>query len=199
MASEITNLLPFRQYDDNDVVNMFAYDGTTVGAGLVVKVSAANLNDDLIDLVEDGAFLNTQGNAYSPLAVNPLRVAAAGSGDAALGILLRDVRDTDENGEKLRFYPQKKEELQCVLSGESVPVATKGIFTISASAFQGSLGGDLAIGSGVKASTAGTVTGCAPTDSACFGTIIGTGSRDQANSNGIADQFSGEYLVFKFN
>ena len=117
MANEITKMLPFRQYDDNDVVNMFAYDGTNVGAGTVVKVSAANLNDDLIDLVDGGsAFPTSQGNAYSPLAVNPLRVATAASGNAALGIILRYVRDTDENGEKLRFYPEKKEELQCVLS-----------------------------------------------------------------------------------
>ena len=138
MANEITNMLPFRQYDDNDVINMFAYEGTTVGAGTVVKVSAANLNDDLIDLVDGGsAFLTSQGNAYSPLAVNPLRVDAGASGAAALGITLRDVRDTDENGEKLRFYPQKKEELQCVLSGESVPVATKGTFTLLEGAFAG--------------------------------------------------------------
>ena len=51
MANEITKLLPFRQYDDNDVVNMFAMEGTDKGAGTLVKVSAANLNDDLIDLL----------------------------------------------------------------------------------------------------------------------------------------------------
>jgi hypothetical protein len=140
MANEITKLLPFRQYDDNDVINMFAFEGTDKGAGTIVKVSAANLNDDLVDLVDGGdAFLTSQGNAYSPLAVNPLKIDAADSGDAALGIIVRDVRDTDENGEKLRFYPQKKEELQCVLSGESVPVATKGVFTFTEEAFSDSL------------------------------------------------------------
>ena len=126
MANEITKMLPFRQYDDNDVVNMFALDSTDVGAGTVVKVSAANLDADQVDLVDAGsAFLTTQGNAYSPLSVNPLRVSAVDSGDVSLGITLRDVRETDENGEKLRFYPQKREELQCVLSGQTVPVATK--------------------------------------------------------------------------
>ena len=61
MANEITKLLPFRQYDDNDVINMFAYEGTNVGAGTVVKVSAANLDNDLIDLVDGGsAFLTSR-------------------------------------------------------------------------------------------------------------------------------------------
>ena len=190
MASEITNLLPFRQYDDNDVVNMFAYDGTTVGAGLVVKVSAANLNDDLIDLVEDGAFLNTQGNAYSPLAVNPLRVAAAGSGDAALGILLRDVRDTDENGEKLRFYPEKKEELQCVLSGESVPVATKGIFTFLEGAFTGSA--IPAVGTEVYGHAAGKL-GVAGGNAVKVGQVLATGTR------AAGDTHAGGYAIVNIN
>jgi len=190
MASEITNLLPFRQYDDNDVVNMFAYDGTTVGAGLVVKVSAANLNDDLIDLVEDGAFLNTQGNAYSPLAVNPLRVAAAGSGDAALGILLRDVRDTDENGEKLRFYPEKKEELQCVLSGESVPVATKGIFTFLEGAFTGSA--IPAVGTEVYGHAAGKL-GVAGGAAVKVGQVLATGTR------AAGDTHAGGYAIVNIN
>ena len=29
MANEITRLLPFRQYDDNDVINFYSYDGET--------------------------------------------------------------------------------------------------------------------------------------------------------------------------
>lgn len=191
MANEITNLLPFRQYDDNDVINMFAMEGTDKAAGTLVKVSAANLNDDLVDLVDGGsAFLTSQGNAYSPLSVNPLRVDSAGSGDAALGILLRDVRDTDENGEKLRFYPQKKEELQCVLSGESVPIATKGVFTLLEGAFTGAVipaaGTDVyghAAGKlGVKAGTAVKV-----------GQVLATGSR------AAGDTHAGGYAIVNIN
>ena len=191
MASEITTLLPFRQYDDNDVVNMFAYDGTDKGAGLIVKVSAADLNADLVDLVaDDVAFLNTQGNAYSPLAVNPLRVTAGSSGAAALGILLRDVRDEDENGEKLRFYPQKKEELQCVLSGETVPVATKGIFTLTEDAFVGgtvlSVGDDLAVGAnGLFGPDGGS--------DIVVGSVLATGTR------AAGDAHAGDYAIVKLN
>ncbi len=188
MANEITKLLPFRQYDDNDVVNMFAYDGTDVGAGTVVKVSAANLNEDLIDLVEDGSFLNTQGNAFSPLAVNPLRVSAAGSGDSALGIALRDVRDTDENGEKLRFYPQKKEELQAVLSGESVPVASKGIFTFLEGAFTGAV--LPAPGVDVYGHAAGKL-------GATGGTAVKVGSVLATGSRAAGDTHAGGYAIVK--
>lgn len=188
MANEITKLLPFRQYDDNDVVNMFAYDGTDVGAGTIVKVSAANLNEDLVDLVEDGSFLNTQGNAFSPLAVNPLRVSAAGSGDSALGITLRDVRDTDENGEKLRFYPQKKEELQAVLSGESVPVASKGVFTFQEGAFVG--GTLLAPGVDVYGHAAGKL-GATGGSAIKVGSVLATGTR------AAGDTHAGGYAIVK--
>lgn len=191
MANEITNLLPFRQYDDNDVVNMFAMEGTDKGAGLIVKVSAANLNEDLVDLVDGGGeFLTSQGNAYSPLSVNPLRVEAAGSGDSALGILLRDVRDTDENGEKLRFYPQKKEELQCVLSGESVPVATKGIFTFMDDAFTGSV--VPAVGTDVYGHAGGKL-GVAGGTAVKVGQVLATGTR------AAGDTHAGDYAIVNIN
>tara|TARA_R110000772_G_scaffold121821_1_gene228070 strand:- start:113 stop:691 length:579 start_codon:yes stop_codon:yes gene_type:complete len=191
MANEITNLLPFRQYDDNDVINMFAMEGTDKAAGTLVKVSAANLNDDLIDLIDGGsAFLTSQGNAYSPLSVNPLRVDSAGSGDAALGILLRDVRDTDENGEKLRFYPEKKEELQCVLSGESVPVATKGVFTLMQGAFTGSI--VPAVGVDIYGHAGGKL-GVAGGTAVKVGQVLATGSR------AAGDTHAGAYAIVNIN
>lgn len=191
MASEITKLLPFRQYDDNDVINMFAHSGTDIGAGTIVKVSAANLDDDLIDLVDAGdAFLTTQGNAYSPLAVNPLKVATANSGDVALGIAVRDVRDTDENGEKLRFYPQKKEELQCVLSGESLPVATKGVFTFLEGAFSGALLPAPATELGIRAD--GKLAEAVAADTV-VGTVLATGTR------AAGDTHAGEYAIVNIN
>jgi len=191
MASEITKLLPFRQYDDNDVINMFAFDGTDKAAGTIVKVSAANLDDDLVDLVDGGsAFLTTQGNAYSPLSVNPLKIGAAGSGDASLGIIVRDVRETDENGEKLRFYPQKKEELQCVLSGESVPVATKGVFTFMEGAFSGSLVPAPNTELGVRAG--GTLATAVAADTV-VGKVLATGTR------AAGDTHAGEYAIVSIN
>jgi hypothetical protein len=36
----------------------------------------------------------------------------------------------DENMEKLLYYPVKKDEFQAVLPGETVPVVTRGFFTV---------------------------------------------------------------------
>jgi hypothetical protein len=191
MANDITKLLPFRQYDDNNVVNMFAYDGGEVGAGLLVKITSADLNSDAVQYGE-GGFLNTIGNASSMYASVPHKVQLADSGDAALGILLRDVREEDENGEKIRFYPEKKAELQCVASGEAVPVATKGIFTFTEAAFEG--GTVLAPMSTVAVRDGGLI-GAAGSD-AVVGMVLATGSRE-TQGEGAADAFAGDYAIVK--
>lgn len=201
--------LPFRQYDDHDVVNLFrvadgmVLDSTTGAgsgdAGTFVKVSAGDFSLDPVSYGADDYLGKTDyanvGRAQYPK-VN-LQVEPAGVDDKPLGITLLQTAKNDENGEKLLYNPQKAAELQAALPGQAVPVATKGIFTISADAFQGDLGGDLGIGSGLKAAAGGTVTGCDPDADLSFATIIGTGSR--ATQNGQTDQFDGEYLVFKFN
>jgi hypothetical protein len=191
MANDITTLLPFRQYDDQDVVNMFAYHGVPTGAGLLVKVDAsnANLNEDSVDLV-NGGFSNTLGDAYSPLFVNPLKLAVATSGDTPLGILLRDIRATDENGENLRFYPQKREELQCVLSGQTVPVASRGIFTFTDDAFTGSA--VPAPNTAVFAHANGKL-GLTGGSAVKVGTVLATGSRI------AGDAFAGNYAIVKID
>ena len=56
---------------------------------------------------------------------------ASGTSSKAIGILLHDVKETDENGEKLVFNPRKAAEMGIALSGQAVPVATKGIFLYS--------------------------------------------------------------------
>lgn len=103
----------------------------------------------------------------------------------------------DENGEKLSYYPAKAADLHAVLPGQAVPIATRGIFTISANAFDGSIsGGDYAIGTGLTISDngGGKVTGVAPSDASAIATVLGTGSRTSQTNT---DQFAGEYLVIK--
>ena len=122
----------------------------------------------------------------------PHKVQLADSGNAALGILLRDVREEDENGEKIRFYPEKKAELQCVASGEAVPVATKGIFTFTEAAFEG--GTVLAPMSTVAVRDGGLI-GAAGSD-AVVGMVLATGSRE-TQGEGAADAFAGDYAIVK--
>jgi len=195
-------ILPFRQYDDNDVINMFALQSayvnssTTVSsfgdAGVFVTTAVGDFNLDPITYATDSYLGKTDypfvgANQYPSVS---LKIKPATSGDGLLGITLRQTAQTDENGEKLLYYPQKAEELQCVLPGQSVPVATRGVFTLTYGAFNGALG----VGSGVKLASgvSGTVTGCAISDAARVGLVVGTGSR---SSGTTTDQFAGTYAV----
>lgn len=209
-------LLPFRQYDENDVINMFALDSSlalesTTGdgegsAGVFVKVTAGDLDNDTITYGTNSYLGKTDYPFVGPnmYPTNPLTLSGAASGELPLGITLNQTAKTDENGEKLLYNAQKKEELQAVLPGQTVPVATKGIFTLAATAFDGGINDHLAdaddgyaIGSGIKISqeTPGKITGCHATLAESFGTIIATGNR--ASQGGLTDQFAGEFMVIK--
>ena len=206
MANEITRLLPFRQYDDNDVINFYSYEGETGEAGSVVKVSAADLQNEPVKYVErtdSDSWDATLGNAlslYPEVPYKLTKVSDTGFGVKPLGIMLRDVRNKDENGENLLYYPQKKEELQCVVSGEAVPVATKGLFTVNVRGLTDGVAP--AINSQALPSKNGTVTGVVSTDSEShrhhhahsIGRFIATGNRE---SGPTTDAFAGAYAILK--
>ena len=137
-------LKPFRDYSEHDVINLFAFDGS-VNNGIVA---------------EKGTVVKVKGNGFQPVAVGvngttPVdangsvgqeylnavadrwvvgpKVEAAVSGDEgkALGITLLSVREHDENGEKLIFNPRKAAEMNVVVSGQAVPVLTRGVIVYS--------------------------------------------------------------------
>lgn len=198
-----TRLLPFRQYDDQDVINMYALADAAVNesvtgvgsgdAGVFVKVSAGNFDLDPVTYAANSYLGKTDypfvgANSYP--SVN-LKVTPAASGDTTncLGITLRQTAKFDENGEKLLYYRQKAEELMCVLPGQAVPVATRGMFSLGANAIDGTL----TVGNGFKLSAnAGKVTGCAHSDAGKLGLVLGTGSR---TSQTTTDQFAGNFAV----
>jgi len=205
-------LLPFRQYDEQDVVNLFALGDAALESttgdgngsnGVFVKISDGNFDKDTITYATN-SYLGKTDYPFAHADMypsNPLQVTAATSGTLPLGLTLNQTAKTDENGEKLIYNTTKKEELQAVLPGQTVPVATKGIFTLSANAFDGSIAGDnnkLGVGSGIKMSNtnAGKLTGVAPTDGTSFGTVIGTGNR-VTTTGGLTDQFGGEFVIVK--
>lgn len=197
-------LLPFRQYNENDVVNMYALvdeavneNVTGVGtgdAGVFVKVSAGNFDLDPVSYSSDSYLGKTD---FPHVGVNQypkvnLKITPAASGDLTncLGLTLRQTAKYDENGEKLLYYRQKAEELMCVLPGQAVPVATRGVFTLGPAAIDGAL----TVGSGFKLSAnGGKVTGCAHNDAGKLGIVLGTGSRSPLA--GIQDAFSGAFAV----
>lgn len=202
-------LLPFRQYDEQDVVNVFALQNADVlesttgdgkgSNGVFVKVTDGNFDQDVITYGSNDDYLGKTdypfvgGNMYP---TNPLEVAAAASGEIPLGLTLNQTAKTDENGEKLLYNATKKEELQAVLPGQTVPVATKGIFTLSANAIEGGAASVFTIGDGFEVAGDGTVGPATVGSDASIGMVLGTGSRATTNG-GLTDQFGGDYVIVK--
>ena len=200
-------LLPFRQYNEQDVVNVFALQNADVlesttgdgkgSNGVFVKVTDGNFDQDVITYGSNSYLGKTDypfvgGDMYP---TNPLEVAAAASGEIPLGLTLNQTAKTDENGEKLIYNTTKKEELQAVLPGQTVPVATKGIFTLSANAIEGGAASVFTIGDGFEVAGDGTVGPATVGSAASLGMVLGTGSR--SSQGGLTDQFAGDYVIVK--
>ena len=101
------------QVSEHNVINLFAYSGSIpVTAGTVVTpLSTSGWRVDDNDLIANTwPGVSTYGNTVSPRWTTSALVRDAGSGDAVLGILRYDVREVDENGIPLKFYPQKAAE-----------------------------------------------------------------------------------------
>lgn len=131
------NLRPYRDIDPHDIVNLFSYSGNVPDAGVkkgtLVKIvgSGADFSQDPNEFLgaPGAAYNNTVSQRYGvPYQVAPCQTGADGVQDEPLGITLWDIKEVDENGEKLLYNRRKREELQCVKSGEAVPVATRGTF-----------------------------------------------------------------------
>ena len=206
-------LLPFRQYAEQDVVNLYSNvdcnSNTNVrgngDAGVFVSVVSGDLNQGPImydNNVSSDISWNTAGIPHlgrDGYPIVPLKVqaaAVAAKPKQVLGITLYQTALRDENGEKLLYYPQKKLETQSVLSGEAVPVLTRGVITVALST--GTLNGNSVTnnpvgwtpGRAFKASTQqpGKVESCAVSDGDALGSILATGMRTAVNT---ADQFAG--------
>ena len=217
-------LLPFRQYDENDVVNLFALDADAVGGGglkaiqpedddinadgVLVGVTAGNLGgnpgEDVIDVSEDSRFMASYNSPVgrNPYPTNPLKVAPGTSGDAALGVTLRQTLSVDENGESLLFNPIKKDELNAVLSGQTVPVLSKGVISVHENAMNDHAEAVYAVGDDLAQNGEGKF--CVKlTADAKVGQILATGARGGNKDNnygGIrADSLSGKYYLIKLD
>ena len=141
-------LLPFRQYAEQDVINMFALQKTDINeittgagsgdAGVWVKVTQGGLNNGPTTYDNQyGSYLGMDPSSVPYVGRDQYprvttEVGVAHSGDAAIGVTLYQTAQFDENNQKLLYYPQKKLETQSVLPGESVPVLKRGIITVPA-------------------------------------------------------------------
>ena len=126
----MATLRPFRDYDEKDVINLFSLQtGATLPVlkGTMVKLHTTGWQSD-----QELSLLGDVGTSVTNVTSQRYGVAAnvdiCGSGDTPLGMLLHDVRSTDENGELLKFNPRKAAEIEAVIEGQAVPVVTRGIF-----------------------------------------------------------------------
>ena len=200
-------LLPFRQYSEHEVVNLFSSlaandklsDSGNGDAGVFVKVTNGNANDPT-EYITSSYLGKTDypfvGRDQYPQV--PLKVDAGASGDMILGVTLNQTALHDENGEKLLYYPQKALENQAVLSGQAVPVLTRGILTLDVpTAFNQT--SDAVVGNALTVSGDGklcsmqalhdSVQGVVFTGVQALGRVIATGTR--VNRGIATDQFAG--------
>jgi len=132
------DLRPFRQYSEQFVVNLYAYSGDSslVRKGLFVKIMGDGFAPDTTSNGYDvnqrlGDVGAAYGNVVSQRYGATPKIGGAASGDRALGMTLMDIRELDENGEKLVFNPRKAAEMGVVISGQAVPVLTRGVVMYS--------------------------------------------------------------------
>lgn len=208
-------VLPFRQYVEQDVVNLYALAGADINAqldtkgngdaGVFVKIHAGDLDGGPVEYNSSSYLGKTDypyvGRDYYPN--NVLQVTVAGTGDSVLGMTLNQTAKADENGEKLIYYPQKALENQAVVSGQAVPVLTRGLVTLNGSA-GGAYGNNAyihdsnwVVGNNVVIAEGGEgkLTGVAPGSAVTahggrqnLGTIIAKGTR---TAGATEDQFAG--------
>lgn len=148
-ANNTQSLKPFRQHAETDVINLFSLqddDGDIVASYADLKADGAKMTKGILVSVKGNGWKNSDdpvgnagiGNAGVGIANTvSLRYGVAAAvepykaGEEPLGITLWDVAEVDENGEKLVYNPRKAAEMQAVVSGQAVPVLTKGIILYS--------------------------------------------------------------------
>lgn len=155
-----TRLEPYRDYSEHEVINLYSLKvdaadvltdmkaGTSgkYDAGCVVALGDTTLPGDLPGFATAGSNLRkylgaeiTSGHVgvnAMPFVETTVVPAVDGNTPAAIGITLKQTLAYDENDENLLRYPLKKDELQCVTPGQAVPILTRGLVLLNASAFE---------------------------------------------------------------
>lgn len=135
------NLLPFRDYSEHEVLNFFACTaiankGTLVkpkrswkSVGATDKSTAGPL--DLGTSAPGAIYPNTVTQNFELVGqVEP--VVNHDDVPTAIGVLLKDIREFDENGEKLIFNSRKAAEMDVIIKDvQAVPVLTRGLILVN--------------------------------------------------------------------
>lgn len=140
----MATIRPFRDYDEHEVINLFALSGE---ANKGTFVTAVGSGFDLTKTPDFGndSFINGTVSSRFDIASKVAPAAANTPAARVLGMTLKDVRSVDENGYPLKFEPRKAAERDVVISGQAVPVVKRGLFLYSGVAGTPAFGSGLAI------------------------------------------------------
>lgn len=136
------NLLPFRDYSEHEVLNIFACNviankGTVVAPVRSWKdngTGTENSKNGPLQLDSTGPgklYLNSVSNNFE-LVATVTTLVNANDIPTAIGILLKDIREFDENGKKLIFDSRKAAEMDVIIKDiQAVPILTRGLVLIN--------------------------------------------------------------------
>lgn len=156
-------LRPLRDYNEKDVYNLFTFSGQTssgqiVNKGTLVAIApnAGWRNDleplNIIGTYGDFSVNNVQalryGNSAAVTYYGTGSFSGGFPGEYPLGITLFDIRELDENLIPLKYNPRKAAELEACISGQTVPIVSRGTFLYSG--LTGGFGGGAALYGGVS-------------------------------------------------
>jgi hypothetical protein len=135
------NLLPFRDYSEHEVLNFFSCT-TLANKGALVKplrswksVGASDKSTagplDLGTSAPGAIYTNTVTQNFELVGqVEP--IVDYDDVPNAMGILLKDIREFDENGEKLIFNSRKAAEMDVIIKDiQAVPILTRGLIVVN--------------------------------------------------------------------
>lgn len=212
---------PLRDVSEHDQVAFYSHLSNSGLAGQLVKIVTGAANPQVFDGWSNQFVGTNINNTVSYRYESKAKFTPTASGDTrynALGLTLYSTLEQDENGLLLKYYPQRAKEIGAVVSGENVPVATKGLFGLWGNYIDSSLGnvqpGNLVV---VSRSGGGALAAVDP-NGANF-VKVHTGSSTQwfydpshivgkwisslptATNTGLQNEFSaqGGYALFQFN
>jgi len=129
-------LRPFRDYSEHDVINLFACDSIAIRGTLVKPIRSWKDNNGSgpLKLTSNGAGQKYTNVVNDMFEINGKVTPVINYNDnpKPIGILLYDVKEFDENGNKLLYNKRKMEEIGAVLKNyHSAPILTKGLILIN--------------------------------------------------------------------
>lgn len=130
-------MLPFRDYDEHEVINLFALEGLAdAGTFVFADTFVPDDTDAFSNIAPGKAHDGTLSLRYEVKnRVKP--VTGTETRHQILGVTLYNVQEVDENGEKLIYYRAKQDRLQAVVSGQAVPILRRGMITLTSDAYEG--------------------------------------------------------------